>query len=121
MQAERPNEIDATAPVTEQASAWWVLLNEGQATASDHHAFSEWVTRSPERVSAYLQVAQVAQVFRSPRTPWPDTPVEELIARANASNVAHLPSAEAPRRQAFQMRYAAAFAAMLAIVVVAIG
>jgi hypothetical protein len=36
MQADRTNEIDPTAPVTEQASGWWMLLNEGHATEGDH-------------------------------------------------------------------------------------
>jgi transmembrane sensor len=95
MQADRINEIDPAAPVTEQASGWWILLNEGHATEADQRAFSEWVTRSPERVSAYLQAAQVASVFRSPRTQWPDTPVDELIRTAAEQHVTQLPLAAA--------------------------
>jgi transmembrane sensor len=95
MQADRANEIDPTAPVTEQASAWWILLNEGHATEADQRAFSGWVTRSPERISAYLQAAQVAGVFRSPHTQWPDTPIDELIRTAAESHVTPLPVAVA--------------------------
>ena len=61
MQADRTDEIDLTAPLSEQGSAWWILLNEGHATESDRRAFAEWVTRSPERVGAYLRAAQVAR------------------------------------------------------------
>jgi transmembrane sensor len=95
MQQDHTNEIDPTAPITEQASRWWVLLNEGSATAADHRAFGEWVSRSPERVEAYLQAARLTLALKSRKTRWPDTPIEDLIraARAAPSEVASLPSA----------------------------
>jgi transmembrane sensor len=95
MQRDHTNEIDPTAPVTEQASRWWVLLNEGSATPADYRAFVEWVSRSPERVEAYLQAARLTLALKSHKTRWPDTPVEDLIraARAAPSEVASLPSA----------------------------
>jgi transmembrane sensor len=85
---ERPhtNEISTTAPVTDQAAAWWMLLNEGKPTVADHHAFAEWVARSPERVEAYLQAARLTRVLDSRDTPWPDTPIAELISAAKASS-----------------------------------
>jgi transmembrane sensor len=82
MQRDHTNEFDPTAPVTEQALFWWVLLNEGEATAGDHRAFSEWVTRSPERVEAYLQTARLSAALQSGKTRWPDTPVAEVIRAA---------------------------------------
>jgi transmembrane sensor len=82
---DRTNDIDSMTSVTEQASAWWVLLNEGEPTAADRRAFAEWATRSPERVSAFLQAAQLTQVLSSQGTKWPDTSVEELIRAAEAS------------------------------------
>jgi len=95
MQRDHTNEIDPTEPVTEQASRWWVLLNEGSATAADHLAFGEWVSRSPERVEAYLQAARLTVALKSHRTRWPDTPIEDLIraARAAPSEVASLGTA----------------------------
>ena len=95
MQRDHTNEIDPTEPVTEQASRWWVLLNEGGATAADHLAFGEWVSRSPERVEAYLQAARLTAALKSHKTRWPDTPIEDLIraARAAPSEVASLVSA----------------------------
>ncbi len=66
MQAEHTPEIDPAAPVSEQASAWWMLLNEGSATEAECRAFAAWVARSPERVSAYLQAARLAQLLSSP-------------------------------------------------------
>jgi ferric-dicitrate binding protein FerR (iron transport regulator) len=95
MQRDHTNEIDSTAPVMEQASRWWVLLNEGNATAADSLAFGEWVSRSPERVEAYLQAARLTVALKSQKIRWPDTPVEDLIreARAAPSEVASLPSA----------------------------
>ncbi len=93
MQRDHTNEIDPTAPVSEQAASWWMLLNEGSATAADHRAFGEWVARSPERVEAYLQAARLTLALGSPGTRWPQTPVEDLIraARAAPSEVASLP------------------------------
>jgi transmembrane sensor len=75
-------EIDATTSVTEQASAWWMLLNHGDPTPADHHAFGEWVARSPERVEAFLQTAKLTRALRSKDLLWPDTPVETLIREA---------------------------------------
>jgi transmembrane sensor len=85
MQAEHGNEIDPDAPITEQASGWWMLLNEGAATDADRRAFAEWVACSPERVSAYLQAAQLARALKSPRVQWPDTTVSEVVRGALAS------------------------------------
>jgi transmembrane sensor len=85
MERRHPNEISSTAPVFEQAAAWWMLLNEGEATSGDHHAFAEWLARSPERVEAYLQAARLTRLLISRNTQWPDTPVAELISAAKAS------------------------------------
>lgn len=124
MQRDHTNEIDPNAPVTEQASAWWALLNEGDATPADHRAFGEWVARSPERVEAYLQAAQITQALRSSGTRWPDTPVEEIVraARVAPSEVVSLPGAPLPRTPGTSNlpRIVLAFAAVL-IVAVAIG
>jgi transmembrane sensor len=98
MQRDHTNEFDPSAPVTEQALFWWVLLNEGNATPADHRAFGEWVTRSPERVEAYLQAAQLNMALSSAETRWPDTPAEDLIRAATVApnEVASLPVA--PKR-----------------------
>jgi len=82
---DRTNEIDSMTSVSEQASAWWVLLNEGDPTAAERRAFTEWVKRSPERVGAFLQAAQLAQTLSSQSTKWPETSVEELIRAAQES------------------------------------
>jgi transmembrane sensor len=104
MQQDHTNEIDPTAPITEQASRWWVLLNDGSATPADHRAFVEWVSRSPERVEAYLQAARLTLALKSQKTRWPDTPIEDLVraARTAPSDVASLPSA--PSRSEAQTR-----------------
>jgi transmembrane sensor len=85
MQKDDLNEIDATTSVTEQASAWWMLLNHGNATPCDHHAFGEWVARSPERVEAFLQTARLTRALQSKDLQWPDTPVETLIREAKSA------------------------------------
>ena len=91
---EHTNDIEPTTPVTEQASNWWVLLNEGDATAADHRTFAEWVARSPERVEAYLQAACLGRALRSRRMRWPDTPVEEAAEIMLKNGFRHLPVVE---------------------------
>src|SRR5215813_6978583 len=110
MPPDRTHEIDPTAPVTEQASSWWILLNEGEPSATDRRAFAEWVTRSPERVEAFLQAARLSQALSASTTSWPDTSVEELIraAREARHDVAQLPRAPgasaSPARAEFSTR-----------------
>jgi len=85
MERRHTNEIPATAPVAEQAAAWWVLLNDGSPTQADHRAFAEWVARSPERVEAYLHAARITRVLASRQTLWPNTSTADLISAAKAS------------------------------------
>jgi transmembrane sensor len=102
--------LDANAPVTEQASYWWVLLSEGEPTAADTRAFAEWVVRSPERVEAFLQVARLTSALQSNRLRWPDTSPAELIqaALSSGSEVARLPfvQRDKPRRPVVPMAVA---------------
>jgi len=86
MQKDYNDEIDSTASITEQASAWWMLLNHSDATSADHHAFSEWVARSPERVEAYLQTARLTHTLQFGSLHWPDTPVDTLIREAKSAS-----------------------------------
>ena len=85
MQKDHTHEIDSTTSVAEQASAWWMLLNHGDATPADHHAFGEWVARSPERVEAFLQTARLTRALQSKNFHWPDTPVETLLREAKST------------------------------------
>jgi transmembrane sensor len=93
MRKDHTTELGSSTSVTQQASHWWVLLNSGAATPADHQAFGEWVTRSPERVEAFLQSIRLAQALRSDKTRWPDTPIEDVICAAKAAPaaVSHLP------------------------------
>jgi transmembrane sensor len=86
MQKDYLHEIDATTSITEQASAWWMLLNHGDATPADHHAFGEWVARSPERVEAFLQTTRLTRALQCKDLQWPDTPVETLIREAKSAS-----------------------------------
>jgi len=81
------SEFDANAPLTEQASYWWILLNEGGATVADRQAFGEWVGRSPERIEAFLQTAWLTKGLESKKTRWPDTPIEAVIREAKSASV----------------------------------
>ena len=141
MERRYPNEISPTAPLFEQAAGWWMLLNEGEATAADHHAFAEWVGRSPERVEAYLQAAQLTRALTSRDRQWPETSAAELIraAKASASDITTLPNAGStisagdanspgfPAKRAFGLpwltwpRVAAAVMATVAAVAIGLG
>lgn len=123
MQRDHSSEIDPRAPVSEQATGWWVLLNERQATPADQRAFVEWMSKSPERVAAYLQAARLALALGSAETHWPETPVEELIREAKASprEIAVLPiasDANLPRSRS-RMRHTLTWLPVAATVVVA--
>lgn len=98
MQEHYSHEIDASASLNKQASAWWVLLNYENATAADHRAFRDWVTRSPERVEAFLRTAILARTLESKQLEWPDTPIDALIqeAKGAARAVADHPAARRP-------------------------
>jgi transmembrane sensor len=78
------HDIDPDAPLTVQAARWWILLNEASATSADHRAFGEWVTRSPERVEAFLKTVRVTKALQSEAVRWPDTPINTLIREAKA-------------------------------------
>jgi transmembrane sensor len=75
-------DVDLDAPVALQASQWWILLNESDATPADHRAFGEWVARSPERVEAFLKVTRLTRVLQSKTAGWPATPVDTLVQEA---------------------------------------
>ena len=55
MQKDYSQEIDSTTSVTEQASAWWMLLNHGDATLADHH---ERVERRSDALHRGYEVVQ---------------------------------------------------------------
>lgn len=110
--------FDATAPLSEQAAHWWVVLNGEDCTQSDCREFATWVSQGPDRVEAYLQTVTAMSTLRSSRVQWPTTPVETLVREARAvRKVETLPTrgvlAEKPRLLGRLMPWAAGIAAML--------
>lgn len=85
---------NALTPISEQGAYWWVTLRDGECTDADRSAFAQWVTRSPERVEAYLRVASFMAKLRSPDLQWPDDTTEALIAsgKVEGAEVVHLPT-----------------------------
>jgi transmembrane sensor len=117
-------DTDSTMSIPEQASHWWELLHSESASATDHRKFGEWVTRSPERVEAYLRTAQLVQALKSPQVRWPTTTAEALIRDAKASPEDALPFSpgrSAPDREGrrrerhFRMNLTLGFAAALLV------
>ncbi len=79
---EHMSDLDPMVPINEQASRWCILLRGGNATRADKKAFGEWVSRSPERVEAYIQAVRLTKALKSKNVRWPDTPVEVLVREA---------------------------------------
>jgi transmembrane sensor len=92
-------ETEITPTVGEQAAHWWEVLRSEDISATEHREFAEWVTRSPERVAAYLHIARLHKSLREPGIRWPITSAAELIAAAKAapSDVLPLPVASVTR------------------------
>src|SRR5512146_1384844 len=70
---------------SEEAAHWWTVLHGDGASAADRRDFLAWVSRSPERIEAYLEMARLIAALRSDAVRWPDTPAEELIRQARAT------------------------------------
>jgi transmembrane sensor len=43
--------------IVQEATTWFVEINEGEASQTDREAFVEWLKTSPEHIRAYLQVS----------------------------------------------------------------
>lgn len=75
-------------PWCEEATHWWTLLHGDGVTAEERREFLSWVSRSPDRIEAYLRVERLLSVLGSGQVRWPDTPAEVLIREARASGEA---------------------------------
>lgn len=73
---------------SEEAAHWWTLLNDEGATAADRREFLSWVSRSPERIEAYLAMERLMAALQSREVRWPDTPAGALIREAKSSSEA---------------------------------
>jgi transmembrane sensor len=117
------HEPDSTTSLAEQAAYWWQVFHDGEASATDHREFAEWVARSPERVEAYLETARLHKALKATSVRWPDTSAEQLIrdARSAPAEPVQLPrrtAAEPERRESwFAPRLGFAFAASLIVAV----
>jgi transmembrane sensor len=77
---------ESAGSLSQEAAHWWTMLHDDGASTADRRAFLAWVSRSPERIEAYLEMARLMSALRSDAVHWPDTPAEELIREARASN-----------------------------------
>ncbi len=96
------SEVDPTVPISEQAAQWCILFRGGNATRADKKAFGDWVSRSPERIEAYIQAARLMRALTSKKVRWPDTPVEILVreaAETPADIVSLFPSDAVPAKR----------------------
>jgi transmembrane sensor len=97
-------ENDQLISISEQAAHWWVVFRDGDDSPAARREFAEWVVRSPERVEAYLRVAQVQGALARPDLRWPETSADVLIRDSIASRKDPVPL----RRQWFSQKSASA-------------
>ncbi len=116
--------LDTAAAISEEAAQWWVTLHSDGCTADEHRAFAEWVTRSPERVEAYLRLASLHSALRTGDVRWPDVPTESLIEEARTASAEIIPlerkSPFEARRTALRERLPVKFGRALAAGVAAV-
>ncbi len=91
MSSDNPNSGAVTGSLLEEAAYWWIVLHENSCTNADREGFAKWVSRSPERVEAFLWMNIVSSALRSPAVQWLDTPADELIRQAHASSAQVIP------------------------------
>jgi transmembrane sensor len=123
---------DTTAAISDEAAQWWVTLHDDGCSTDEHRAFAEWVSRSPERVEAYLRLASLHGALRTGDVRWPDIPAESLIEEARAASAEVIPLERKPpfeargttlwQRLPFQLGrgFAAGIAAVLTVVIAAV-
>jgi transmembrane sensor len=71
-----------TPSIMEEATHWWVVFNTDEASPADHQEFAAWIARSPERVEAYLRMAQLDHTLKASKIKWPATSAELLVSEA---------------------------------------
>jgi transmembrane sensor len=116
-------EPDSTTSIAEQAAYWWQVFHDGEASAAEHREFADWVARSPERVAAYLETAQLHKALKETSVRWPETSAEELIRAARSAPAElvqlrpHASAVSEQRESRFAPRLAFALAASLIVAV----
>jgi len=85
------NDQDQAGLLAEQATRWWTVMNDEPVANADRQQFASWVSRSPERIGAYLRVERLMRTLHKPEVSWPDISAEELIREAKASSGGVIP------------------------------
>jgi transmembrane sensor len=95
------------------------MFHTDDASHADHQEFAAWIARSPERVEAYLRVAQLDHTLKATKIEWPTTSTDLLVREARTfprdefevrrDQTAFLP--ERSRRRFTPPRLASGFAA----------
>ncbi len=100
--------IEPSRHIVAEASAWFVDFRAGDLDADARDRFIRWLSRSPEHIQAYLEVAGAWAELPN-RDPQGRIDIEALLARARSdANVVSLEAAEkdpAPLRRPGFARY----------------
>jgi len=93
------NGQDEVGLLDEQATRWWTVMNDEPVASADRQQFASWVSRSPERIGAYLRAERLMRALYKPEVSWPDTSAEALVRQAKASSgdVLSLPATRPPK------------------------
>jgi transmembrane sensor len=74
-----------SAPVSEQAAAWFLAFSSGEVDEAGRRRFVKWLKSAPANIQEFLAIAALdLEVSRSPRL---DATIDELIADARANVV----------------------------------
>lgn len=91
--------------ILDEAAAWWVELNAGEADRASKQAFDRWLRRSPEHVRAYLEMLPLWEAGAV--APSADSATAaELIAEARAADNLVVLNEEPPKRADVSQRRA---------------
>lgn len=77
--------IEIPTSIREEAAEWWEKMHDEAPSAADNREFGAWISRSSERVEAFLDVVRLQRALGSPRIRWPTADREQLIEEAKAA------------------------------------
>src|SRR5580700_3122254 len=85
------------AQIYEEASIWFVEARAGDLDAAARREFDRWLRKSPEHLSAYLEIAAIWNEGPQldPKAKWATDTLIEQAREAEDDNVVALPSATA--------------------------
>src|SRR5258707_9638329 len=94
---ERPARSKMNTQIYEEACAWFVESRAGDLEDAGRREFDRWLRKSPEHLSAYLEIAAIWNEGPSldPRSKWETNTLIEQAREAEDDNIVTLHSGTA--------------------------